>query len=75
MSVPLQHKRRKGAPKKMAPALVHQANSFQEEEARGIEIGSDEKEPIADIPALVVTARKRGRPAKSGSEPAKKIIV
>ena len=76
MNVPLQHKRRKGAPKKMAPALVHQAISFQEEEMRGIEVDSDEEEAVEEqVPVPVVIARKRGRPAKSGSQPAKKSKV
>ncbi len=44
-SIPLQHKRKKGAPKKMASALVIQPNDdLQEEE--GVQVCSDEEETI-----------------------------
>ena len=72
-SIPLQHKRKKGAPKKMASALVIQPNDLQEEE--GVQVcSSDEEAPLTHQAEVVVQVapKKRGRPPKITPSNAKK---
>ncbi len=69
-NIPLQHKRKRGKPKKPTSALVRQPDEFQPEE--GVQLCSEEEEVLDEPVQEKIMPKKRGRPPKQDALNSKK---